>query len=101
MLFLAARWWPDAKPAVDRRLRRLLRNRHHDPNIHFVIEVIWRDLVPGSDIRDRTVKRLCRGLIDSRQDESRGVATIRRLHTKPPTGQGRDVVVPMVILARG
>ncbi|MGH3699089.1 MAG: hypothetical protein ACRDRU_06685 [Pseudonocardiaceae bacterium] len=90
MLFLAALWWPDAQPAVDRRLRCPLPNRHRDPNIHrgqnihFVIEVIRRDRVPGSDIRDRTVKLLCRELIDSRQDESRWMATTRLLYLLDP-----------------
>ena len=83
-LYLAALWWRDAKPAVERRLKRLVHDRHRDPNIGFVIELIRRDLVPGSEIRDHVVALLHRELSDGRMAEGRWVTTVGWLHLLDP-----------------
>lgn len=83
-LYLAALWWRDAKPAVERRLKRLVHDRHRDPNIGFVIELIRRDLVPGSAIRDHVVELLHRELSDGRMAEGRWVTTVGWLHLLDP-----------------
>lgn len=70
-LFVAALWRPNARARVDRRLRRLLSPRHRQPNIRFVIELIRRDLLPGSDLSERTAAILEAELVDGKQDESR------------------------------
>ncbi|MER6666038.1 HEAT repeat domain-containing protein [Amycolatopsis japonica] len=57
-LFLAALWWRSARPTVDRRIRRLLHERHRDPNIHFVIELARRNLLPDSGILEQVMEVL-------------------------------------------
>ncbi|MEO7195868.1 MAG: hypothetical protein ABIZ05_13815 [Pseudonocardiaceae bacterium] len=85
MLFLAALWWRVAKPAVDRRLRRLLlRDPDRDPNIRFVIELSRRNLMPGNDIPNHIAKLLRRRLADDRQYESRWVDAFRLLYRLKP-----------------
>jgi len=79
-LYVAGLWWRDAKPAVERKLKRLVHDRHRDPNIGFVIELIRRDLVPGSEIRDHVVALLHRELSDGRMAEGRWVTTVGWLH---------------------
>lgn len=83
-LYVAGLWWRDAKPAVERKLKRLVQDRHRDPNIGFVIELIRRDLVPGSAIRDHVVTLLHRELSDGRMAEGRWVTTVGWLHLLDP-----------------
>lgn len=83
-LYLTALRWRDAKPAVERRLQRLVHDRHRDPNISFVIELLRRDLVPGSAIRDYVVELLHRDISDGRMAEGRWVTTVGWLHLLDP-----------------
>ncbi|WP_242545998.1 hypothetical protein [Amycolatopsis sp. MtRt-6] len=48
---LAALWWRPARPVVERRIGRLLEDRHRDPNIRFVIDLVRRGLLPDDGIR--------------------------------------------------
>ncbi|MEU3770789.1 HEAT repeat domain-containing protein [Amycolatopsis keratiniphila] len=57
-LFLAALWWRSARATVERRIRRLLDERHRDPNIHFVIELARRNLLPDGGILERVMEVL-------------------------------------------
>jgi hypothetical protein len=82
-LFLVALWWPDAQPSVDRRLRRLLHDRHRHPNINFLIGLSRQDLIPGSDISNDTAI-LCRDL-EREEDKGRWVATVELLRLLNPT----------------
>ena len=84
-LFLAALWCPEAKRAVDRQLRRLLRDRHREPDINLIIEMGLRDPTPGSYIRNRIVNVLCSDLKDGQPDKVRWVATAKRLYRLDPT----------------
>ncbi len=83
-LYLAALWWRDAKPAVERRLKRLVHERHRDPNIRFVIELIRRDLVPGGEIRDHVVELLHRELGGGQGEEGPWAATAGWLYRLDP-----------------
>lgn len=88
MLFLVALWWQEqkAKPSVERRLRRLLRDRYHDADINFVIELIQRNLIPGSKIPNLTVNFLLRKFTEGQQDQDEGrwVVTVERLYLLDP-----------------
>jgi hypothetical protein len=83
-LFVTALWRPNARSRVDRRLRRLLSPRHRHPNIRFVIELVRRDLLPGSDLPERTVAILDAELVDGKQDESRWQAMVEALRVLDP-----------------
>jgi hypothetical protein len=83
-LFVTALWRPNARSRVDRRLRRLLNTRNRHPNIRFVIELIRRDLLPESDLPERTVAILDAELVDGKQDESRWQAMAGALRVLDP-----------------
>ncbi|GLY43102.1 hypothetical protein Amsp01_091250 [Amycolatopsis sp. NBRC 101858] len=55
---LAALWWRPARPVVERRIRRLLEERHRDPNIRFVIDLVRRGLLPDDRVRELVLEVL-------------------------------------------
>lgn len=55
---LAALWWRSARPVVERRIVRLLEERHRDPNIRFVIDLVRRGLLPDDGIREKVFEVL-------------------------------------------
>ena len=83
-LFVTALWRPNARSRVDRRLRRLLNARNRYPNIRFVIELIRRDLLPGSDLPERAVAILDAELVDGKQDEHRWQAMTEAMRALDP-----------------
>jgi hypothetical protein len=83
-LFVTALWRRNARSRVDRRLRSLLRARHRHPNIRFVIELVRRDLVPGSGLSARTATILDDELADGRQDNRRWQAMSEALRALDP-----------------
>ncbi|GHF50273.1 hypothetical protein FHX82_003871 [Amycolatopsis bartoniae] len=83
-LFLAALWWPGARTAVERQLARLLHERYRDPNVHFVLELVRRNLLPGSDLGPRTARLLREALTGDRLDEQDWANTAGWLHQLDP-----------------
>jgi hypothetical protein len=83
-LFVTALWRQNARSRVDRRLRRLLSARNRQPNIRFVIELIRRDLLPDSDLPQRTAAILDAELVDGKQDEHRWRAMAEALRALDP-----------------
>ncbi len=79
--FLAALWWKPAKSAVERRLRNLLHKRHREPNIRFVAELLRRDLVPGSDLRQPAIDVLREAMHDDELDDERWTASLAHLQS--------------------
>lgn len=75
-LFLAALWHAQAESVIDRQLRRLLDQRHRDPNIGFVIELSRRGLIPGCPVRADLVAALREALSDDGQDDRAWARTI-------------------------
>lgn len=84
LVLLTALWRRDAPTAVDRRLRRLLHHRHRDPNLRFVVELVRRDLLPGSDLRDRTAAILREELADGSQDDAHWATMVECLRLLDP-----------------
>lgn len=85
-LFLAALWWPGARAAVERRLSRLLGERHRDPNVRLVLELVRRNLVPWGDLAPRAAEVLRRALADGRSAEQDWVNAARWLVELDPEG---------------
>ncbi|GAB2982419.1 hypothetical protein LWP59_16770 [Amycolatopsis acidiphila] len=83
-LFLAALWWPAARTAVERQLGRLLSERHRNPNVRFVIELVRRDLLPGSDVGRQTTELLRHALADDRLADQDWMNTAVWLHQIDP-----------------
>lgn len=83
-LFVAALWRQNARSRVDRRLRKLLSPRNRQPNIRFVIELVRRDLLPESDLPERTVAILDAELVDGKQDEQRWRAMAEAMRALDP-----------------
>ncbi|WP_103352197.1 hypothetical protein [Amycolatopsis sp. CA-128772] len=84
-LYLAALWWPAARAAVERRLNRLLSDEHWYPNIRFVLELLRRNLVPGSDFTGRATELLREELRGDRLDDGHWLAGADWLHSLDPT----------------
>ncbi|MEU7790601.1 hypothetical protein [Amycolatopsis sp. NPDC049159] len=82
--FLAALWWQPAKPAVERRLGNLLHKRHREPNLRFVVDLLRRNLVPGSDLRRRTIDVLRDAVRDDELDDDRWTASLEQLQLIDP-----------------
>jgi hypothetical protein len=95
LLWVVALWWKDARPAVERQLRRLLGDRHRYPNIRFVVELLRRDLVPGNDLRAEAVDALRRELTAVQPDDERWtvmVDSLFRLNTEQAVEKLEDLV---------
>ncbi len=91
MLFLTALLCQKAEPAaVDQWLSRLLCDQHRDSNINFVIKLLIdkRNLISGSDIRERIIERIApilgRDIDDGQLEDSRWKARVEQLHQLDP-----------------
>lgn len=84
MLFVVALWWRDARPKMERLLRRLLVDGDREGNASFINELTSRNLVPGSDIREHTVDVLQRELAKYKGDTTRWGAAVAQLHRLEP-----------------
>lgn len=90
-LFVVALWWHNTRPGVLRRLRRLLREKHRDPNILFVTELLRRDLVIESDLREKTIRIHRQQLEDGERTDERWTATVRSLFLLDPELAAADL----------
>ncbi|WP_290061609.1 hypothetical protein [Amycolatopsis solani] len=90
--FLAALWWRPAKPAIERRLRNLLHRRHRAPNIRFVVDLLHRDLLPGSDLlREQTLDVLREALRDDELDDERWTASVGQFQAIDPAAAADEL----------
>lgn len=84
LAFVAGRWWENAESAVRRDLSTLLSRRHRDPNVHFVAELLRRDLVRAEDLREATVEILRQHLTDGGRPTAAFTTTAAALHSLEP-----------------
>jgi hypothetical protein len=87
-LYLAALWWLEARPAVERRLNRLLRDEHWHPNIRFVLELLRRNLVPDSGFTGRATEVLREALRGDGLSDEHWLAAADWLHALDPAATG-------------
>jgi hypothetical protein len=82
--FLVVLWWPNARPAVERQLGKLLDEQHRDPNIVLVADLCRRGWLPGSDLPHRTTEILRAEVGTAKRSEKAWQAMVAALRSLDP-----------------